>query len=106
MTAVRIEGGIDPWEAKAAARQFGKLLHARRRELGLSQGKVAAAAGMDKRHYQELEHGFSNSRTGSPANPRLVTLLCLARALALDPQELVRVAAKGADSVYLSREDS
>lgn len=74
-------------EAHAYGRQLGVLLRARREELGLSQEDVALRAGMDRRHYQELEHGFSNSRTRTPANPRLLTLVNLATALEIDVEE-------------------
>lgn len=97
---VGTEGALDGQEAHVAARRFGALLHRARVEAGLSQNHVATAAGMDRRHYQELEQGFSNSRKRTPANPRLVTILGLARALGIDPADMIRAAAEGADSVY------
>ena len=51
-------------------------LRALRRERGLTQVDLAAAAGITGNHYQLLEAGRSPS--GGPANPRLGTLLALA----------------------------
>lgn len=80
---------IDSRTAQIYGRRLGELLKERREELGLSQEDVALRAGMDRRHYQELEHGFSNSRTRTPANPRLFTLVNLATALEMDIEEFL-----------------
>ncbi|MBR6459278.1 MAG: helix-turn-helix transcriptional regulator [Actinomycetaceae bacterium] len=80
---------IDSYTAQTYGRRLGEFLRQRREELGLSQEDVALRAGMDRRHYQELEHGFSNSRTRSPANPRLLTLVNLAAALEMDIEEFL-----------------
>ncbi|MBR5950667.1 MAG: helix-turn-helix transcriptional regulator [Actinomycetaceae bacterium] len=77
-------------QESAYGRRFGAVLRKRREEKGLSQEDVALLVGMDRRHYQELEHGFSNSRTRSPANPRMFTLINLARALEIDVEEFFR----------------
>ena len=80
---------IDSHTAQTYGRRLGELLRECREELGLSQEDVALHAGMDRRHYQELEHGFSNSRTRTPANPRLFTLVNLAAALEMDVDEFL-----------------
>ena len=80
---------VDARTAYAYGRRFGMFLRKRREELGLSQEDVALRADMDRRHYQELEHGFSNSRTRTPANPRLLTLVNLAAALEMDIEEFL-----------------
>ena len=78
---------VDSRTAHVYGRRFGALLRQRREELGFSQEDVALRADMDRRHYQELEHGFSNSRTRTPANPRLLTLVNLAAALEMDIED-------------------
>lgn len=80
---------IDSRTAQTYGRRLGELLKERREELGLSQEDVALRAGMDRRHYQELEHGFSNSRSRTPANPRLFTLVNLAAALEMEVEEFL-----------------
>lgn len=81
---------IDSRVAYVYGRRFGAFLRKRREELGLSQEDVALRADIDRRHYQELEHGFSNSRTRTPANPRLLTLIKLAGALDMDVEDFFR----------------
>ena len=83
------QSAVDSRAPHAYGRQLGVLLQERREELGLSQEDVALRAGIDRRHYQELEHGFSNSRTRTPANPRLFTLVNLASALEMDIEEFL-----------------
>lgn len=85
----RHASGIDSAQLFYYGRSLGKFLKVRREELGLSQEDVALRADMDRRHYQELEHGFSNSRTRTPANPRLSTLVSLAAALEMDIEEFL-----------------
>ena len=76
-------------KARQYGRELGVFLRARREELGLSQEEIALRAGMDRRHYQELEYGFSNSRTRTPANPGLLRLIKLADALDMDVEEFL-----------------
>lgn len=64
---------------RALASTFAKTLIARRKELGLTQEQVALGAGMDRNHYQLMEHARADRKTNSPANPRLSTLIKLAK---------------------------
>jgi transcriptional regulator with XRE-family HTH domain len=61
------------------AREFGVRLHQLRMERGLTQERLAAAADITTYTYRKLEKGESNP--GTPANPRLRTLLALAEVL-------------------------
>ena len=81
---------ITPEQSRYYGRRFGAAIRARREELGLAQEDVALRADMDRRHYQELEHGFSNSRTLTPANPRLFTMIRLAEALEMEIADFMR----------------
>lgn len=69
--------------AVVIARRLGALLVKLRRETELSQEQVAAMAGISRNHLQLLEAGLS-ARSGTPANPRLSTLIALAEALETD----------------------
>lgn len=71
------EPADDPWSAYVA--ELGLALARARSRRGLSQEKVAAAAGISPFTYRKLEKGVSNP--GSPANPRLRTLVSLAEVL-------------------------
>lgn len=72
-----LESADDTWTAYAVA--LGRSLRAARGRSGLSQERVAAAAGISQFTYRKLEKGVSNP--GSPANPRLRTLVTLAEVL-------------------------
>jgi transcriptional regulator with XRE-family HTH domain len=63
-------------------RMLGDNLSTARAALGLSQEQVARAAGLATFTYQKLEKGESNP--GSPANPRLHTLVSLALVLNME----------------------
>ena len=69
------------------ARELGTRLHRLRVERGLSQERLAAAADVTTFTYRKLEKGESNP--GTPANPRLKTLLALADALGIDIRDLL-----------------
>lgn len=71
----------------SASVQFGKNLVALRTAAGLTQLQVARAADLTLPHYAALESGKSSS--GRPANPRLDTLLQLAKALSASPADLI-----------------
>jgi transcriptional regulator with XRE-family HTH domain len=71
----------------STSQQLGKNLAALRAAAGLTQHQVAQAAGLTLPHYAALESGKSSS--GRPANPRLDTLLNLARALSAHPADLI-----------------
>lgn len=61
------------------ARQLGVNLLRARDAAGLSQERVAHAAGISTFTYRKLEKGESNP--GTPANPRLKTLVALSEVL-------------------------
>lgn len=75
----------DSWNEYA--RDFGARLRNARAERGLSQEHVAHAAGLATFTYRKLERGESNP--GTPANPRLHTIVCLAEVLELSLSELL-----------------
>ncbi len=71
---------LSPTDAWASyARELGIALSRARAKRGLSQEHVAAAAGVSAFTYRKLEKGESNP--GTPANPRLRTLVSLAEVL-------------------------
>ncbi len=61
------------------AKELGVALSRARARRGLSQERVAGAAGLSAFTYRKLEKGQSNP--GTPANPRLRTLVALAEVL-------------------------
>ncbi len=68
-------------------RDLGIRLHRLRTERGLSQERLAVAADISGFTYRKLEKGESNP--GTPANPRLKTLVALAEVLEVDIRELL-----------------
>ncbi|WP_307219938.1 helix-turn-helix domain-containing protein [Microbacterium sp. SORGH_AS_0888] len=58
-----------------------------RLDAGLSQERVALSAGISTFTYQKMENGESNP--GTPANPRLQTLVSLAIVLGMQVDELL-----------------
>ncbi|MGC0368336.1 helix-turn-helix domain-containing protein [Microbacterium sp. SLBN-111] len=75
----------DPWNE--FARQFGARLLQARGQRGLSQEHVAHAAGLATFTYRKLERGESNP--GTPANPRLRTIVSLAEVLGIGLADLL-----------------
>lgn len=71
------------------ARRLGSLLAALRQERKLTQEQVAESAGISRNHLQLLETGLSN-RNGTPANPRLSTLVALSDVLGTDVPSMMR----------------
>ena len=69
------------------ARAIGLNLQVARRARGLSQERVAHAAGISGYTYQKFEKG--ESRPGTPMNPRLVTLVALSQVLQIELLELL-----------------
>jgi transcriptional regulator with XRE-family HTH domain len=63
------------------AEEFGRKLYVERRRLGVSQEALAGFAGMHRTEVQKLEAG--------QRDPRLRTIVRLARALGIDPAGLV-----------------
>lgn len=75
----------ESWDSYA--KDLGIALQRARQRSGLSQEKVAHAAGISAYTYRKLEHGESNP--GTPANPRLRTLAALAEILGVSLHDLV-----------------
>ncbi|WZH36049.1 MAG: helix-turn-helix transcriptional regulator [Microbacterium enclense] len=68
-------------------REFGSNLRRARLAVALTQEDVALRAKISLFTYQKLEKGESNP--GTPANPRLQTLLALSVVLGVPVQDLV-----------------
>lgn len=68
-------------------RELGLTLNRLRAEAGLSQEKVAHAAGVTRGYYQLLEKG--ESRVDRVANPTLLNLTALAQVLGVSVPELL-----------------
>jgi transcriptional regulator with XRE-family HTH domain len=75
----------DAWERYV--RDLGVRLQQLRLAAGLTQERLAVAADISSFTYRKLEKGESNP--GTPANPRLRTLLALAEVLDVDLTELL-----------------
>lgn len=69
------------------ARELGLNLLRARQRTGLSQERVAHAAGISSFTYQKFEKG--ESRPGAPMNPRLTTLIALSQVLDVPVAELL-----------------
>ncbi|MDR1426926.1 MAG: helix-turn-helix domain-containing protein [Bifidobacteriaceae bacterium] len=82
MGASEQPGGWDRY-----ARDLGLALHRARIAASLSQERLAHAAGVSVFTYRKLEHGQSNP--GTPANPRIQTLVRLARVLGVPTRDLL-----------------
>jgi len=74
-----------PW--MSYMRAFGANLRRTRLAAGMTQESVALRARISLFTYQKLEKGESNP--GTPANPRLQTLLSLSAVLGVTVDELV-----------------
>jgi DNA-binding XRE family transcriptional regulator len=82
---VATRASTDPWESYA--RELGTRLHQLRIEKGFTQERLAVAADITSFTYRKLEKGESNP--GTPANPRLRTLVALAEVLGTEVSELL-----------------
>ena len=60
---------------------FGRLLRARRIELGLNQEDIAAAAGVDRTYVSLLERG--------QRQPTVTVLIQISRAMKLEPEHVL-----------------
>ena len=80
-------GAPDPWADYS--RTFGANLQRARLQMGLTQERVAHAAGLSTFTYQKLEKGESNP--GTAANPRLQTLVSLSLVLRVPVSDLLPV---------------
>lgn len=70
-----------PGDAELAA-EFGRRMRERRKSLGLSQEKLAEAAEVRRTFVGLIENGYSS--------PTLATIVRFARALNVDPGELLQ----------------
>ncbi|WP_235503317.1 helix-turn-helix domain-containing protein [Aeromicrobium sp. Root495] len=68
-------------------RELGLALQQARTRRGMSQERVAHAAGISGFTYQKFEKG--ESRPGTPMNPRLTTLVALCSVLEISLVELL-----------------
>jgi transcriptional regulator with XRE-family HTH domain len=73
------------WET--FARELGLNLLRARQAKGLSQERVAHAAGIAAYTYQKFEKG--ESKPGAPMNPRLTTLVALSQVLEVPLPDLL-----------------
>lgn len=73
------------WDAYA--REVGTNIQRHRAARGYSQDRVAYEANLSRYTYQKLEKG--ESRPGTPANPRLMTLLAIAQVLEVELDDLL-----------------
>jgi len=81
---------VNEWvqeEWKSYAEELGFALQRARERSGYSQKYVADKACISVFTYRKLEHGESNP--GTPANPRLKTLVAISRVLEVPIQELL-----------------
>ncbi|WP_373459517.1 helix-turn-helix transcriptional regulator [Microbacterium sp. SORGH_AS_0862] len=78
---------IPPPEWAPYVQRLGVELHRRRIAAGLSQEQLAAAAGITRATYAQLEKGLS--RPDVAANPSLYTLAALSSVLRVEVTELI-----------------
>lgn len=78
---------VPPAEWAPYVRSLGVELHRRRIAANLSQEQLAAAAGITRATYAQLEKGLS--RPDVVANPSLYTLVALSNVLEVDVTELI-----------------
>jgi transcriptional regulator with XRE-family HTH domain len=67
--------------ARAIAVRLGTQIRELRESRELTQEKLADEVGLTRNHIQLIESGLSDRAKGTPANPRLSTLLALSQAL-------------------------
>jgi transcriptional regulator with XRE-family HTH domain len=77
--------GSTTWQAYAL--ELGNNLLRAREATGLSQERVAHAAGLASYTYQKFEKG--ESKPGTPMNPRLTTLIALSQVLGVALEDLL-----------------
>lgn len=71
------------------SQQLGTHIARLRVQRNLSQQSLAEQVGISTNHLQLLESGLSDRKKGTPANPRLSTLLALSQALEVPLAELL-----------------
>lgn len=84
---VSVRRSNDAEAAKAVAALFAVNLRQRRESLALSQEAVAQRAGLSRYVYGKYEKG--EGRPGEPVNPKMRTLIALAKALETTVGDLV-----------------
>jgi transcriptional regulator with XRE-family HTH domain len=88
---------------RALAQRLGTQIRALREARDLTQERLADEVGLTRNHIQLIESGLSDRAKGTPANPRLSTLLALSSAL--DAQLRIDFVASGV-VIELSSSDS
>ncbi|MDY0909515.1 helix-turn-helix domain-containing protein [Microbacterium sp. CFBP9034] len=76
-----------PRDWDSFAREIGTNIQRHRVARGFSQDRVAYEANLSRYTYQKLEKG--ESRPGTPANPRLMTLLAISQVLRVTLDDLL-----------------
>lgn len=66
---------------RAVAVRLGTQIRKLRKSRRLTQERLADEVGLTRNHIQLMESGLSDRAKGTPANPRLSTLLALSRVL-------------------------
>ncbi|MFZ1382757.1 MAG: helix-turn-helix transcriptional regulator, partial [Scrofimicrobium sp.] len=69
------------------AQELGDNITRARESRGLSQEKVASAAGLSRHTYQRLEKGFKSK--DEPINPTLYTILAVCRVLGVHVEDIL-----------------
>lgn len=90
---------LDPWMQYSL--DLGRNLQNARVRAGLTQERVAMAAGISTFTYQKMENGESNP--GTPANPRLQTLISLSVVLHQDLCTLLPKLSRDVESAVVRR---
>ena len=75
---------------RQTAQRLGSLLQSHRADLGITQEKVALAAGISRQHYQQMENGYSDRATRNPSNPKLRSLMSVVAILEIPREEVLK----------------
>jgi len=76
-------GDMEPIQLKELKESLSRNIKARRKELGISQEKLALLCALDRSYMSEIERQL--------ANPTIETLLRISNALQAMPSELQRI---------------
>lgn len=91
---------------RTLAKALAESLRRHRKKTGLSQEKLAHAAGIDWKYYQNLENEKSGSAKGSAANPTIQILWKLSGAYGVSLPDLINDAFGGRNVIeYRSGDD-
>lgn len=80
---------VDARELHAYMLAIGRRIRDRREEIALSAMAVATAAGLNVSHLHRLERGVSARPGRDRRGIKLATLVAIARALSINPSELM-----------------